>query len=118
MCRARRHARRASPSMPSETPAELLIPLVVIAGPTATGKTALAIALADRLRPAWETEVVSADARQIYRLMDIATAKPTAAERARLPHHLLDVVWPDETLTLAEYQAKANATLTALWARR
>ncbi|HEX3269528.1 MAG TPA: tRNA (adenosine(37)-N6)-dimethylallyltransferase MiaA [Ktedonobacterales bacterium] len=103
--------------MSAETPAESLIPLVVIAGPTATGKTALAIALADRLRPAWEAEVVSADARQIYHLMDIATAKPTAAERARLPHHLLDIVWPDETLTLAEYQRLANTAIAKVWAR-
>ena len=116
MCHAPRHVQRAFPSMPSETPAEPLIPLVVIAGPTATGKTAFALALADRLRPAWEAEVVSADARQIYRLMDIATAKPTAAERARLSHHLLDVVWPDETLTLAEYQRLANAAIAEVWA--
>jgi tRNA dimethylallyltransferase len=94
-----------------------LIPLLVIAGPTATGKTALALALAERLRPAWEAEVVSADTRQIYRLMDIATAKPTPTERARLPHHLLDVVWPDETLTLAEYQRLANAAIAEVWAR-
>jgi tRNA dimethylallyltransferase len=98
-------------------PTAPLIPLVVIAGPTATGKTALALSLADRLRPTWEAEVVSADARQIYRLMDIATAKPASAERARLPHHLLDVVWPDETLTLAEYQRLANAAVTEVWAR-
>jgi tRNA dimethylallyltransferase len=117
MCRAPRHAQRAFPSMSSETPAEPLIPLVVIAGPTATGKTALSLALADRLRPAWGVEVISADARQIYRLMDIATAKPTAAERARLPHHLLDVVWPDETLTLAEYQRLANAAIAEVWGR-
>jgi tRNA dimethylallyltransferase len=90
---------------------------VVIAGPTASGKTALAIALAERLRPAWQAEVISADARQVYRLMDIATAKPTPAERARLPHHLLDVVWPDETLTLAEHQRLANAASADLWAR-
>jgi tRNA dimethylallyltransferase len=90
---------------------------VVIAGPTSTGKTALALALAERLRLAWETEVVSADARQIYRLMDIATAKPTPAERARLPHHLLDVVWPDETLTLAEYQRLGNTAIAEVWTR-
>jgi tRNA dimethylallyltransferase len=94
-----------------------LIPLIVIAGPTATGKTALALALAERLRPAWEAEAISADARQIYRLMDIATAKPTPAECARLPHHLLDVVWPDETLTLAAYQRLANDSSADVWAR-
>jgi tRNA dimethylallyltransferase len=103
--------------MSAGTPSAQLISLVVIAGPTATGKTALALALAERLRPAMEAEVVSADTRQIYRLMDIATAKPTPAERARLPHHLLDVVWPDETLTLAEYQAQANAAIKDIWAR-
>jgi len=117
MCHVLRRAQRAFPSMPVETPARPLIPLVVIAGPTATGKTALALALAERLRPVWEAEVVSADARQIYRLMDIATAKPTPAERARLSHHLLDVVWPDETLTLAEYQRMANAAIADVWAR-
>jgi tRNA dimethylallyltransferase len=93
------------------------MPLVVIAGPTATGKSALSLALAERLPPAWEAEVTSADARQIYRLMDIATAKPTPDERARLPHHLLDVVWPDETLTVAEYQRLANAAVADTWAR-
>jgi tRNA dimethylallyltransferase len=103
--------------MPSETPAEQLIPLVVIAGPTATGKTALALALAGQLRHEWESEVVSADARQIYRLMDIATAKPSAAERARVQHHLLDVVWPDETLSLAEYQRLASVAIAEVWAR-
>jgi tRNA dimethylallyltransferase len=103
--------------MPSETPAEPSISLVVIAGPTATGKTALALALSERLRPRWEVEVVSADARQTYCLMNIATAKPTAAERALLPHHLLDVVWPDETLTLAEYQRLAIAAIAEVWAR-
>jgi tRNA dimethylallyltransferase len=118
MCHAQRHDPLAFRDMPHETSAEPVIPLVVIAGPTATGKTALALALAERLRPAWETEVVSADARQIYRLMDIATAKPTPAERARLPHHLLDVVWPDETLTLAEYQRLANAAIAEIWARQ
>ncbi|HEX6796585.1 MAG TPA: hypothetical protein VF116_02590, partial [Ktedonobacterales bacterium] len=76
------------------------IPLLVLVGPTATGKTALALALAERLRGERALEAVSADSRQIYRLMDIATAKPTPDERARLPHHLLDVVWPDESYTL------------------
>jgi tRNA dimethylallyltransferase len=103
--------------MPVETHTKSLIPLVVIAGPTATGKTALALALAERLCTNWESEVISADARQIYHLMDIATAKPTPAERARLSHHLLDVVWPDETLTLAEYQRMANAAIADVWTR-
>ena len=71
-------------------------PLIVLGGPTATGKTGLAIrlalALAEAGRPA---EILSADSRQVYRGMDIGTAKPTLAERWRVPHHLLDLVEPD-----------------------
>jgi tRNA dimethylallyltransferase len=61
--------------------------------------------------------VVSADSRQIYRLMDVATAKPSPAERARLPHHLIDVVWPDESYTLAQYQRDATAAIADIHAR-
>jgi tRNA dimethylallyltransferase len=89
------------------------IPLVVLAGPTASGKTALALALAAR----FGGEIVGADSRQIYRLLDIGTAKPTSAERARVPHHLLDVVWPDEPYTLAQYQADAVAAIADVAAR-
>jgi tRNA dimethylallyltransferase len=90
------------------------IPLLALIGPTAVGKTALAVALAEALRGEIACEAVAADSRQIYRLMEIATAKPTAEERARLPHHLLDVVWPDESYTLAEYQADANTTIARI----
>lgn len=90
-----------------------LIPLLAVVGPTASGKTALALGLAER----FGGEIVSADSRQIYRLMDIGTAKPTAAERARVPHHLLDVVWPDEPYTLAQYQADATRSIAAIGAR-
>lgn len=93
------------------------IPLLAIVGPTASGKTALAVALAGRLRDTIASEAVAADSRQIYRLMDIATAKPTAEERAALPHHLIDVVWPDESYTLANYQAAATAAIAAIWER-
>ncbi|MFI5274409.1 MAG: tRNA (adenosine(37)-N6)-dimethylallyltransferase, partial [Ktedonobacterales bacterium] len=92
-------------------------PLLVLVGPTATGKTALAVALAERLRGERALEVVSADSRQIYRLMDVATAKPGPEDRARLPHHLLDVVWPDESYSLAQYQAGANAATAGIIAR-
>lgn len=81
--------------------------LLVIVGPTAAGKTALSIELAEALGG----EILSADSRQIYRGMDIGTAKATAAERARVPHHLLDIVNPDQVLTLAEYQALAYRTI-------
>lgn len=96
------------------------IPLVALVGPTASGKTALALHLAERLPELLGlagAEVVSADSRQIYRMMDIATAKPTADERAHTPHHLLDCVWPDESYTLAEYQRDANAAIVDIWAR-
>jgi len=82
-------------------------PLVAIVGPTAVGKTALALRLADEL----PVEVVSADSRQVYRYMDIGTAKPTVEERLRVRHHLLDVVEPDETFTLAQYQELAYAAI-------
>ena len=90
------------------------IPLVALVGPTATGKTALALALAERLRDLTRVAAVAADSRQIYRLMDIATAKPTPAERAALPHALIDVVWPDESYTLAQYQADATQAIAAI----
>jgi len=77
--------------------------LPVIVGATGTGKTALALALAEYL----SLEVVAADSRTVYRWMDIGTAKPTAAERAKVPHHLLDIVDPDEPFTLAHYQQLA-----------
>jgi tRNA dimethylallyltransferase len=89
------------------------LPLVVIVGPTAAGKTALSIELAE----ATSAEIVSADSRQIYRGMDIGTAKATATERGRVPHHLLDVVAPDQVLTLAEYQHMAYAAIAGLHAR-
>lgn len=79
--------------------------VVSIVGPTASGKTGLAIALAEALRSAGQqAEIVNADAYQMYRGMDIGTAKATAAERERVPHHLLDVIEPTETMTVARYQ--------------
>jgi tRNA dimethylallyltransferase len=73
---------------------------VAIVGPTASGKSALALSLAESLGG----EVVSVDSRLLYRGMDIGTAKPTADERRRIPHHLIDVADPDETWSLARYQ--------------
>ncbi len=78
-------------------------PLILIVGPTAVGKTALSIRLAER----FGGEIVSADSRQIYRGMDIGTAKATPEERARVPHHLLDIVSPAEWYTVAQYQEAA-----------
>jgi tRNA dimethylallyltransferase len=89
------------------------IPVLVLVGPTAVGKTALAIALARSLGGG----IVSADSRQVYRGMDIGTAKPTIAERAAAPHHLIDVVDPDEEFSLARYQDLATAAIAAIAAR-
>ena len=89
------------------TPDSQLPPLVAVVGPTAVGKTALAIALAQTLG----SEIVSADSRQIYRSMDIGTAKPTPEERAAVPHHLIDVVNPDEDFSLGVYQDLASAAI-------
>lgn len=78
-------------------------PLLVIVGPTAVGKTSVAIDLARSLNG----EIVSSDSRQVYRRMDIGTAKPAPEERAAVPHHLFDVLDPDENLTLAVFQQMA-----------
>jgi tRNA dimethylallyltransferase len=84
-----------------------------LVGPTAAGKTATALALA-QLIPA---EIVSADSRYLYRGLDIGTAKPSAAELAAVPHHLVDVTTPDRPWGLAEYQAAALAALAAVTER-
>jgi tRNA dimethylallyltransferase len=88
-------------------------PLIVIAGPTAVGKTGLAVEIAQATRG----EVIGADSRQIYRYMDIGTAKPTPDQRRQAPHHLLDVVDPDDNLSLAQYQALAYAAINAVHQR-
>jgi tRNA dimethylallyltransferase len=87
--------------------------LIVIVGPTAVGKTDAAIRLAERIGG----EIVSADSRQVYRQMDIGTAKPSAEQRARAPHHLIDIVDPDEVLSLAQYQSAAYAAIDDIFAR-
>ncbi len=87
--------------------------LIVIVGPTAVGKTEVAVRLARSIGG----EIVSADSRQIYRRMDIGTAKPDADQRARAPHHLIDVVDPDEAFSLAQYQAAAAGAIDDIFAR-
>ncbi|MBI5563456.1 MAG: tRNA (adenosine(37)-N6)-dimethylallyltransferase MiaA [Chloroflexi bacterium] len=87
--------------------------LITIVGPTGVGKTALAIELAQRLNG----EIVSADSRQIYRGMDIGTGKPTLDQLAQVRHHLIDRVDPDQSYTLAEYQADAYAAIDAIFAQ-
>ncbi len=84
-----------------------------LTGATATGKTGVALALAERLG----AEIVSLDSMTIYRGMDVGTAKPTAEERARVPHHLLDVVDPADEYSVAQYVEDAAATVRAIRAR-
>lgn len=90
------------------------IPLVVVAGPTASGKTGLAVALAK----AFNGEVVSADSMQIYKRMEIATAKPTVQEMQGVPHHLIDFVEPDDAaFSVADYARLAHQTIEEIAAR-
>jgi tRNA dimethylallyltransferase len=88
-------------------------PLVVVVGPTASGKTALAMRLAEELRLAgeMEAEIVSCDSVAVYRGMDVGSAKPTAEERARVPHHCLDLYWPNEACTAGDYARAARAAI-------
>ena len=82
-------------------------PLLVVVGPTASGKTSLACALARELA----AEIVSADSQQCYRGLDAGTAKPTAEERSRVSHHLLDVADPEEQLDAARFLRLADAAI-------
>ncbi|HEY3116539.1 MAG TPA: tRNA (adenosine(37)-N6)-dimethylallyltransferase MiaA [Chloroflexota bacterium] len=81
--------------------------IIVIAGATATGKTSLALELAARLG----AEVVSADSRQVYHYLDIGTAKPTLEERAAVPHHLIEVAYPDQPYSVAHFRQQAEQAL-------
>ena len=88
--------------------------VLVIVGPTAVGKTALSIGLGR----AFGGEAISADSRQVYRHMDIGTAKPTREQQEALPHHLIDIVEPDEELTLAHYKRRAARAIDEVTSRR
>lgn len=95
---------------PSPSPGPLL---TVVAGPTASGKSALALALAE----ATGAELVSADSQQVYRHFDLGTAKPSAEELARVPHHLVSVIEPTEAFDAARFQALADAAIAAITSR-
>lgn len=88
-------------------------PVVVVTGPTASGKSALALEIALR----FDGEIVNADSMQVFRLMNIGTAKPSPEERARVPHHLFDVVNPDEPYSAGRYAHEARAAAAAIHAR-
>ncbi len=95
-------------SSPDERP-----PVVVVTGPTATGKSALAIALAER----FEGEIVNADSMQVYRYLDVGTAKPSLAERARVPHHLFDMATPDVVYSAGRFAREARAAAAIIHGR-
>jgi tRNA dimethylallyltransferase len=95
-------------------PAKVNKPLLIIVGPTAVGKTALSLQLAQD----FNGEIISADSRQIYRGLDIGTDKPTPQQQALAPHHLIDVVDPDETLTLAKFQDLAYSAINSIHLRQ
>ena len=88
---------------------------ICLAGPTASGKSALALQLADALHG--EVEFISVDSAQVYRGMDIGTAKPDAAERARVPHHLIDLIEPEQAYSAAMFVRDANAAAETIRAR-
>ena len=91
-----------------------MTPLFAIVGPTATGKSSLALELCQT----FNGEIISADSRQVYRYMDIGTAKPTKQEQTLVPHHLVDVVNPDEDFSLALYQSQALEAVNDIQLRK
>ena len=91
-----------------------MVKLIVVAGPTASGKTAVAITLSKLVGG----EIISADSMQVYKLMDIGTAKPTQEEREGIAHHMIDVVMPDEDFSVAKYQAQARAAISDVLKRK
>lgn len=93
-------------------------PLLAVVGPTASGKSALAIEIAERIAALGErAEVVNGDSMLVYRGMDIGTAKPTAEQRRRVPHHLIDIMDVTQSASVAEFQRLARETIAGLRAR-
>jgi len=88
--------------------------LIAIVGPTAIGKSSLAL----ELSKTFGGEIINADSRQVYRYMDIGTAKPTLEEQAKVPHHLIDIVHPDQNFNLALYQSRAREAIDDVQSRK
>lgn len=105
------------PPPPSTPPASALPPALAIAGPTASGKTAAALAIAQALAPLRPVEIISVDSALVYRGMDIGTAKPDAAEQAIAPHHLIDIRAPSEAYSAAEFVRDATRLIHDIHAR-
>ncbi|MGD9772834.1 tRNA (adenosine(37)-N6)-dimethylallyltransferase MiaA [Diaphorobacter sp.] len=103
--------------MPVEHIAADRIPAIALAGPTASGKTAAALAIADALAPRQPVEIISVDSALVYRGMDIGTAKPTPAEQACVPHHLIDIRDPLQAYSAAEFVHDATRLIGEIRAR-
>ena len=103
-------------ALPLQTGAAPL-PCLCLAGPTASGKTAAAFAIAEALAPQRAVEIVSVDSALVSRGMDIGTAKPSPAERRRVPHHLIDLIEPTQSYSAARFVADASAAIEAIRAR-
>jgi tRNA dimethylallyltransferase len=99
---------------PNKTEVTLTQPCLCITGPTASGKTRLALQLQEKLAPGIKLEIISVDSALVYRGMDIGTAKPTAQERAQLPHHLIDILDPTEAYSAARFVQDAQALAAAI----
>lgn len=89
------------------------LPLIVITGPTASGKSGLALLLAEK----WGGEIICADSRTVYNGMDIGTAKPTEGDQKRVPHWLIDVAYPNERFTVADFQRRAREAIIDIRSR-
>ena len=96
--------------MPDSAPTPTALDCWYLTGPTAAGKTAVGLELAERLG----AEIVSLDSMTLYKGMDIGTAKPTPEDRSRIPHHLLDLVSPNEDFSLSDYLDAAHAKIAAM----
>jgi len=102
---------------PPVFPDNFALPVLSLAGPTASGKTAAALAIATYLAPRFPVEIISVDSALVYRSMDIGTAKPDAAEQAAVPHHLIDILDPADSYSAAAFVADAARCIAAVRSR-
>ncbi len=89
------------------------IPIIILVGPTAVGKTTFAVEIAESI----DAEVISCDSRYFYRGMDVGTAKPTSSEMRGIPHHLIDIAYPDEIISLGDYQRRTTVLIQEIYQR-
>ena len=107
----------SNPASDTDQPDIVPLPCICLAGPTASGKTAASLAMAQALRALRPVEIISVDSALVYRGMDIGTAKPGHAERAQVPHHLIDVIEPFESYSAARFVSDARRLIGEISAR-